>query len=228
MNVGDQKSVGGRRTKTTIDGGGTSTRTLEEATIIPDAFRRDYEEDPNDMWDFGTVRHTGQTATMGRARAPPPPIAENGAYSASTSSSRSSTTAVGHNGNGIGHAGSIRGSGESGSADMHKTLPRQSLEGDREIQGTVRRVVAPPGRREPSYEDDEYDEEEEQLQEEQPQDPHLEEAMQPTMLDSVIIPAIASVRYLFLFLLMQDVMLRVRFGSDVPPCGDRRGAIGTY
>ena len=149
------------------------------------------------MWDFGTVRHTGQTATMGRARAPPPPIAENGVYSASTSSSRSSTTAVGHNGNGIGHAGSIRGSGESGSADMDKTLPRQSLEGDREIQGTVRRVVAPLGRREPSYEDDEYDDEEEQPQEEQPQDPHLEEAMQPTMLDSVIMPAIASVRLLF-------------------------------
>jgi len=143
------------------------------------------------MWDFGTVRHTGQTATMGRARAPPPPIAENGVYSASTSSSRSSTTAVGHNGNGIGHTGSIRGSGGSGSADIDKTLPRQSLEGDREIQGTIRRVIAPLGRREPSYEDDEYDEEE-QLQEEQPQDPHLEDATQPTMLDSVIIPAIAS------------------------------------
>ena len=126
---------------------------------------------------------------MGRANAPAPPIAENGVYSASTSSSRSSTTAVGHNGNGIGHAGSSGGSGEYGSASVNKTLPRPSLEGDREIQGTVRRVVAPPGRREPSYEDDEYDEE---LQEEQP---HLEEAMQPTMLDSVIMPAIASVRY---------------------------------
>ena len=144
------------------------------------------------MWDFGTVRHTGQTATMGRANAPPPPIAENGVYSASTSSSRSSTTAVGHNGNGIGHAGSSGSTGEYGSASVNKTLPRPSLEGDREIQGTVRRVVAPLGRREPSYEDDEFDEE---LQEEQLQDPHLEDVMPPTMLDSVIMPAIASVRY---------------------------------
>jgi len=130
---------------------------------------------------------------MGRASGPPPPIAENGVYSASTTSSRSSTTAVGHNGNGIGLGGSLRGSGESGSADVNKTLPRPSLEGDREVQGTVRRVVVPLARREPSYEDDEYDDEE-RLQEEQPQDPHLEDAILPTMLDSVIMPAIASVR----------------------------------
>ena len=137
---------------------------------------------------------------MGRASAPPPPIAENGVYSASTASSRSSTTAIGHNGHSIGHDGSPRGSGESGSADGNKTLPRPSLEGDREIQGTVRRVVVPLGRREPSYEDDEYDEE--LLQQEQQQhDPHLEDAMQSTMLDSVIMPAIASVRIFFLFLL---------------------------
>jgi serine/threonine-protein kinase 24/25/MST4 len=116
---------------------------LRRDTAIPDASRRDYEEDPDDMWDFGTVRHTGKTATMGRAGAPPPPIAENGVYSASTTSSRSSTTVVGHNGNGIVHGGSTRGAGESGSADVNKTLPRPSLEGDREIQGTVRRVVAP-------------------------------------------------------------------------------------
>ena len=141
------------------------------------------------MWDFGTVRHTGQTATMGRANAPPSPIAENGAYTSSTTSSRSSTTAVGHNGNGIGHDGTGS-SSSSESADVNKTLPRPSLSGDRESQGTVRRVAAPLGRREPSYEDDEYDDEE-QLQE-----PHLEDAMHPTMLDSVIMPAIASVRTL--------------------------------
>ena len=103
---------------------------------------------------------------------------------------------------------------------MNTTLPTPLLEGDKEIQGTVRRVVAPLGRREPSYEDDEY--EEEHLQ-----DPHLEDAMQPTMLDSVIMPAIASVRTIFLF---PDAKrhLTVRFGSDVPPRGDRGGAIGTY
>lgn len=150
------------------------------------------------MWDFGTVRHTGQTATMGRANAPPPPIAENGAYSTSTTSSRSSTTAVGHNVNG--HGGT-EGSSGSGSADVNKTLPRPSLEGDRESQGTVRRVAAPLGRREPSYEDDEYDDEE-QLQE-----PHLEDAIHPTMLDSVIMPAIASVRTLNLLSIVQDVAL---------------------
>ena len=144
------------------------------------------------MWDFGTVRHTGQTATMGRANAPPSPIAENGAYSASTASSRSSTTVVGHNGNGIGYGGS-NGSSGSGSADVNKTLPRPSLEGDRVSQGTVRRAAAPVGRRDPSYEDDEYDEEE------PPQDAHLDDAMHPTMLESVIMPAIASVRTLFLF-----------------------------
>lgn len=133
---------------------------------------------------------------MGRANAPPPPIAENGAYSTSTTSSRSSTTVVGHNGNGIGHSGT-RGSSESGSGsgspDVNKTLPRTSLEGERETHGTVRRVAAPLGRREPSYEEDEF-EEEEQLP-----DPHLEDAMHPSMLDSVIMPAIASVRTLFLF-----------------------------
>jgi hypothetical protein len=143
------------------------------------------------MWDFGTVRHLGQTATMGRANGPPPPIAENGVYSTSTASSRSSTTVVGHNGNGIGH-GESRGSSGSGSADVDKTLPRASLEGDRESQGTVRRAAAPLGRREPSYEDDEF--EEEQLP-----DPHVGDAMHPMMLDSVIMPAIASVSTLLLF-----------------------------
>ena len=141
------------------------------------------------MWDFGTVRHTGQTATMGRANAPPPPIAENGAYSTSTASSRSSTTVVGHNGNGVEHSGTSR----SGLADVNKTLPRPSLEGEGETHGTVRRVAAPLGRREPSDEEDEY-EDEDQLP-----DPHLEDAMHPSMLDSVIMPAIASVRTLFLF-----------------------------
>lgn len=122
---------------------------------------------------------------MGRANAPPPPIAENGSYSPSTTSSRSSTTAVGHNGNGNGHSGAST----SGSTDVNKTLPRPSLEGERETHGTVRRVAAPLGRREPSYEEDEYDDE-----------GHLplEDSMHPSMLDSVIMPAITSVRPLFL------------------------------
>jgi len=204
MNVGEQKLVGGRKIQTMTDGGGTSTSNLLEprtTTAIPDASRRDYEEDPDDMWDFGTVRHTGKTATMGRANAPPPPIAENGVYSSSTASSRSSSTIVaGHNGNGIGHDESRSPSG-TGPADVNKTLPRPSLEGDRESQGTVRRVAAPLGRREPSYEDDDYDDEE------QLQDPHLEDAMHPTMLDSVIMPAIASVRTIFPFLVVQGVVL---------------------
>ena len=128
---------------------------------------------------------------MGRANAPPPPIAENGAYSTSTTSSRSSTTAVGHNGNGHG------GASTSGSTDVNKTLPRPSLEGERETHGTVRRVAAPLGRREPSYEEDEYDDEG------QLPDPHLEDSMHPSMLDSVIMPAITSVRPLFLFFIVR-------------------------
>jgi hypothetical protein len=163
---------------------------------------------------------------MGRAGAPPPPIAENGVYSASTTSSRSSTTAVDHNGNGIGHSGSSRGSGEAGSADMNKTLPRPSLEGDREVQGTIRRVAVPLGRREPSFEDDEYDEE--QLQEEQPEDPQLEDPMQPTMLDSVIMPAIASVRPFFFSSLCKTSCSWFDLVPDVPPCGDCRGTTSTY
>jgi serine/threonine-protein kinase 24/25/MST4 len=172
-----------------------------EIDAIPDNSRRDYEEDPDDMWDFGTVRHTGQTATMGRANAPPSPIAENGVleYAASTTSSRSSTTVVMHNGNGMAHGGS-RGSGESESADVNKTLPRASLEGEREIQGTVRRAAAPLGRREPSYEEDEEDEE-------QPQDATVDNPMHPSMLESVIMPAIASVCTLFPISIVQDVVL---------------------
>jgi serine/threonine-protein kinase 24/25/MST4 len=151
--------------------------------------------DPEDLWDFGTVRNSARPGTIGRAssvQVSGPPLTWD--YNKTTTRSRGSS----------GSGSSIAGpngprrvpSTETDSTAFSNTataglqpLPSSERSSSRRIdqQATVRHGVVGSGgngvRREPS---DEYDDLEDHLPEDDLPD--------TTMLDSVVLPAIASVR----------------------------------
>lgn len=168
--------------------------------------------DPEDLWDFGTVRHTSRPTTIGRANPGPPLTWENNGTTRSDLSDASTTR---------------RGSG-SGSSGSSKYAPSVTTKGElpplppaapqtptkqRFEQSTVRNMRSPGGphvsgsknsqrpvQREPSDDYEDYDD-----QYDYPKSDGLQHKMEDleldneddgfsdtTMLDSVILPAIAS------------------------------------
>lgn len=175
--------------------------------IQPYVIYRDDFEDQEDLWDFGTVRHvTGGQSTIGRAGPTENGLNNNLTYPArhepsdSSSSSGGGSTVYAHGVNGHSssstaklelpptpnHARSGPSPTSPTAGDVHKALPinpRVSSEDDG--TGTVR-----GGRRDPSYGSDDSEEE---LRAHM-QRASLSSPIPPTMLDSVVLPAIASVR----------------------------------
>jgi serine/threonine-protein kinase 24/25/MST4 len=182
--------------------------------------------DPEDLWDFGTVKTTGRPGTIGRAsgvQPSGPPLTWD--YNNNTPRSRGSS------GSGASIAstnGPRRGpSSESDSgvssitvkADRLPSLPSSDRGPSRRIdqQATVRHGVVGSTEgngvhREPS---DDYDDLEDHLPEDDLPD--------TTMLDSVVLPAIASVGQTS-FKPVRCKLLTYFFFLALPPCGHARGA----
>ncbi|KAI3621895.1 ste20-like serine threonine protein [Moniliophthora roreri] len=170
--------------------------------------------DPEDLWDFGTVRHVSRPATVGRKDNPiqvsgPPLTWENNGTQRSDRSSNSSGSSLRGRGSASSYSSSITAKGDL------PPLPNEIRGSKMSDQSTVRHM--PTGaaaaitanansttgskqRREPSddyddyddqYEDDHYNGAEEV--EERMRHTQLDEDVpDTTMLDSVILPAIAS------------------------------------
>lgn len=172
------------------------------------------------MWDFGTVRHTSRPSTIGRSNpiqvSGPPLTWENNG----TARSGSSDVTTGHRGFGSGSSGSSKyASSITTKGELPPLPPSAPPTPKRFEQSTVRHMPPPSApdasrgsqrtiQREPS---DEYEDYDDQYVDTYPaKDPlsHRLEDVQldddlpdTTMLDSVILPAIASVRtFLWLYL----------------------------
>ncbi|KAF8891151.1 kinase-like domain-containing protein [Mucidula mucida] len=159
--------------------------------------------DPEDLWDFGTVRHaSGRPATIGRANQGPPLTWENDGSRRSEGSDDSSYTRRTGSSGSSNHTSStitVQGGGQKGDLPpIPQGTPKRSFSND---QATVRHAPATTKgsravQREPSDEYDDYDAQytngvdgvtsgmgNVQLEDDVPD---------TTMLDSVILPAIAS------------------------------------
>lgn len=170
--------------------------------------------DPEDLWDFGTVRHVGRP-TLGRSNnvqvsGPPLTWENNGISHTQHSSDSSSTTRRGNSSSGS--SGGSR-SSYSSSITMKGELPPlppspANSRGQFDQQATVRHMAGLPVensssrvsshshrtvQREPSDEYDDYDDQymDDELRNNMER-AHIDEIPDTTMLDSVILPAIAS------------------------------------
>lgn len=167
--------------------------------------RDKYDEfdDPDDQWDFGTMRHVGGQNTIGRAAPAAPPILEEVAYdveqptgrNGSSHSGGSSTVYANHSN---GHSSSTTLTNDKtvlppvpvaqapAVNNVNKALPKPARTGSEisEDEGTVRRVL---DRRDPSYGSDDSEELRQEMERTQISSP-----LPPTMLESVVLPAIAS------------------------------------
>ena len=145
--------------------------------------------DPEDLWYFGTVRHT---ATVGRARqgttsvvAPPQTWENNG-----TTRSDGSSSSGHHSFNHKERAGTTL---YSESAEAKGELPPLPSTPKRfDAQGTVRQAN---NRQEELTEEYDEDFEDQDLRVRNPHTLPDDDLPDTTMLDSVVLPAIASVRY---------------------------------
>jgi serine/threonine-protein kinase 24/25/MST4 len=172
--------------------------------------------DPEDLWDFGTVRHSSRPTTIGRSNPGPPLTWENNSTTHSDISDASTT----RRGSGSGSSGSSKHASSVTAKGALPPLPPtsstpQTPTKQRFEQSTVRNVRSPGGpdasglkssqgtiQREPS---DDYEDYEDQYEYPKPDGlEHKVENLQldhedasfldTAMLDSVILPAIASVR----------------------------------
>lgn len=170
-------------------------------------FFSDELDDPEDLWDFGTVRHVGGGGTVGKAT-PAPPILEEEDYpvhhvpnrSNGSSSSGEGSTIYGHNVNGHSSSSTIThvkndlppvppqavNPPKAGGTpnNVNKALPTGPVLSRYESDGTVRRNHRSDG----SYGSDDSEGLALEMERAQISSPSL-----GIMLDSVIIPAISSV-----------------------------------
>ncbi|KAL0951905.1 hypothetical protein HGRIS_008560 [Hohenbuehelia grisea] len=184
----------------------------EERDMVPDL---PDSGDPEDLWDFGTVRHAGRPGTIGRSQiqvsGPPLTWENNGTTRSDGSGDSVSTRRPTSSGSSIKYASSIASKGELPPLPPPSSSPRSSRSSE---QGTVRHANAPAlgnshgpapphhygPQREPSDEYDDYDDtytdsyapRVAEVQRKMVQT-HLEDDLpDTTMLDSVVLPAIAS------------------------------------
>lgn len=156
---------------------------------MTDVHHSDAAADPEDLWDFGTVRHP----TVGRAKqssisvSGPPLTWENNGTTRSDGSSSSGR----HSFN---HKERMQAASYVSSANSKKELPPSPTSTTKfDNQGTVRQVNR---QREPS--DDEYDDYDEPNLHVRAHTGNGEDDLpDTTMLDSVVLPAIASVGFYY-------------------------------
>ena len=171
--------------------------------------------DPEDLWDFGTVRHASRPTTIGRSQNPiqvsgPPLTWENNGTARSDGSSNSSTT---RRGTGSRASFSKQSSSMAGKGELPPLPPPALPPPELDQQATVRHLPAGGAgsvgsrssqrtvQREPSDEYEVYDDQypepypshDEVLQQTLGQVQLEDDLPDTTMLDSVILPAIASV-----------------------------------
>ncbi|KAF8665390.1 hypothetical protein AX16_000409 [Volvariella volvacea WC 439] len=165
--------------------------------------------DPEDLWDFGTVRHVGRPTTIGRSTAPGPPLTwEN---NGSTHLDRTTESPYAH------HGSSSSGSGSSSTYVPSVTtskgdlpsVPNSASGNPRHYEPSTMRHLPQEAaqaqysnsnknlnghrRREPSDEEDTYEDQYEDYASQKVEQLQLEDDLpDTTMLDSVILPAIAS------------------------------------
>jgi len=160
--------------------------------------------DPEDLWDFGTVRNAARAGTIGRAQQNPIQVSGPPLTWENTGTSRSGGTS---------ELKARRGSGSSlkssmtSKGDLPPLPPSASSSKYSDHQATVRNMPGEPAtpkngpiQREPSDEYEDYGEQYEDaysshsqiMQEGRGQVPLEDELPDTTMLDSVILPAIAS------------------------------------
>lgn len=174
-------------------------------TGYPNVPSRMSNGDPDDMWDFGTVRHSGKTIGRSSVRAAGPPLTweNDGREPEEYSGSRHKN---------IGSGGSIR--SYSTAKNVGSSAPRDSPRSSQFEPDTVRTAQNPVAAsaprspvkshhsvREPSEEYDDYDDQYEDdytaklgAMQSKAEDLHLDDDLpDTTMLDSVVLPAIASV-----------------------------------
>ena len=169
--------------------------------------------DPEDLWDFGTVRHVARPGTLGKATA----RTENGLTYPQPVPDLDTNYVPHHNSNGVrppSMSASSMSSSSSSTITVKGELPplpgkRVTYQDQNRDQGTVR--TTPKRNREGSYDSshsgssDESDKERRaEAVRRQMADVHLEDEAdaeiddddleERTMLDSVVLPAIASVR----------------------------------
>jgi len=170
--------------------------------------------DPEDLWDFGTVRHASRPTTIGRSQNPiqvsgPPLTWENNGTARSDGSSNSSTT---RRGTGSRASFSKQSSSMAGKGELPPLPPPALPPPELDQQATVRHLPAGGTgsagsrssqrtvQREPSDEYEVYDDQypepypshDEVLQQTLGQVQLEDDLPDTTMLDSVILPAIAS------------------------------------
>ncbi len=180
--------------------------------LLPNILLRQDVENPEDLWDFGTVRHGGRPSTIGRAQtsvraATGPPLTwesngNNPLYEGSPSPPSRAASGPSQDTFGM----------EKGGRDL-PPLPPSSASSSRFQQSTVRHTSHPaennhssspalPLRREPSDDYDDYDDQytdtysstKSSVVIQKMQDMPIEDGLpDTTMLDSVVLPAIASV-----------------------------------
>lgn len=168
--------------------------------------------DPDDLWDFGTVRHVNRPTTIGRSNqiqvSGPPLTWENDGTTRSDGSSESRRTGSSNSSSGSStrYESSITVKGELPALPAAATTKRYDQ------QATVRHMPAPGGtptnnkstnNRPGQYEDydDQYDDEdgaypnesENNISEKLTQSHLDDDLVEHSMLDSVVLPAIASV-----------------------------------
>jgi len=160
-----------------------------------------------DLWDFGTVRHVGRPGTIGRPPVSGPPLTwENDDTAQHTSeppqaSRRVSTNSTASSVTVKGDLPSLPiGRGSVRRADYQATVrhapPSQSTQ---RMETPKQSPVKPPPRRQPSDEyDDAYPELAEDMQSKLELEEEEDDLPDTAMLDSVILPAIASVSKTFL------------------------------
>ena len=155
--------------------------------------------DPEDLWDFGTVRHVG---TVGRAKqsqvqvSGPPLTWENNGSVRSDGSSSSGRHSFNHKQRlqSPSYTGSVTAKGDLPPLPGSPSTPKKH-----DFQGTVRQSGNGLSR-EPSEEyDDDFEDEDDIHNAPPPSDDDLPDT---TMLDSVVLPAIASVRAFFFLRLL--------------------------
>ncbi|KAG7099959.1 hypothetical protein E1B28_001752 [Marasmius oreades] len=179
----------------------------EERDTVPDM---PSGGDPEDLWDFGTVRHASRPATIGRNQNPiqvsGPPLTweNNGTQRSDVSSNSSGSSLRGRNStsSSITAKGDLpplpsdaRGSRRSDQATVRHMAPAVAA-----ANSSVSRMSQRTAQREPSddYEDygDQYGNEkyqrEDELEDRMRRTQLDEDVPDTTMLDSVILPAIAS------------------------------------
>jgi serine/threonine-protein kinase 24/25/MST4 len=211
------------------------------AEHAPNDISRQGNSDPEDLWDFGTVRHVGGPSTVGRSQSNVPAQDDRLTWSGTRRSNMSSNTSANTSSTLTATPAPKRGSTDAtltSSIAAKGDLPPVPVQTPKkhDNEATVKNSLpngAPDGKprstiqREPS---DEYEDYDDDFRGPDGVPPISEELPDTTILDSVVLPALASVSDLYLnrILFNRDsaaLPSRVDTGG---PCGSEHTSTRLY